>query len=404
MRNGLINGAILVVSLVVSLLIAELLLRTLTRFPIHSPMANLTFDDRLLYRVDPALDGFDALGFRNPETLHQRFPKVAAIGDSHTLGYNVRGPASWPGVLQRMIGEPVYNFGVGSYGILQYVESTRLALEMGARKIIVGFFPLNDLAICEPARLKYWLEHFFLDQDFREQLRKNCNLSDDQLGNSSAKILKRRHKSLHRWLLSNSALFSMARHVKDLVLTRRDVFTTTFLDEAGAVNKSTESCSNKEEDFIYSNGKYKDFLARFYGGGFAASFQRSMNSDFYKSVIRKSIMRIKALSRQHGAKVYFLTIPSEARVKARYLSSVGWTQPIPSWVTKLADAEDAFFKRFLDTVRSMGLPASDATDHVVEAYGRVFESGRLFYGCDAHPFEEGYRAYADAALKLVRQR
>lgn len=91
------NIALSAVAIVVSLLIAEVLTRALTHFPIHSHITNRVFDDRLLYRMDTNVRGIDSSGFRNPERTGQSFPKIAAIGDSFTYGFNVSRENSWPG-------------------------------------------------------------------------------------------------------------------------------------------------------------------------------------------------------------------------------------------------------------------------------------------------------------------
>ncbi len=56
---------LLLASTFVSLLVVEVCLRLFTAFPIEGPLANRIPDDRLGYRMDPALPDIDADGFRN---------------------------------------------------------------------------------------------------------------------------------------------------------------------------------------------------------------------------------------------------------------------------------------------------------------------------------------------------
>lgn len=405
MRNGLINSLIFTVTLLLSLLVAEGVARVATHFPIHSPAANLMHDERLFYRVDSSVEGIDSLGFRNPKSLHKSFPKLAALGDSHTFGYNVRSKDSWPALLAEMIGEPVYNFGVGSYGLLQYVETARLAAQMGARTIIVGFFPLNDLSICAPARLAYWTRAFFSEKALRDQLKSYCGFDESMLGQTPQKILELKYKNLNRWLLSNSALFSMGKYAKDLIAGQRDVFSRNISQKYNSVTEATERCGKPGKDFIFKVHGSKDFIAWWYQKGFIDYYKQNLSHEFSSIVFRKALREMKDVVRKHGARILFVSIPSEVRVVEAYLSKIRFDQALPAWVKRLSGAESKFTAALLDTVRAMDLPAIDATDRVVEAYGRAMKAGQIFYFCDdGHPLENAYRAYARAALTLLRSR
>ncbi len=117
---------------------AEVALRLLTPYPIHGAMANRIEDAELGYRMDPALDGIDTRGFRNPDGID-----VVAIGDSHTYGYNVEPSASWPARLAELTGQSVYNLGIGGYGALHYLPLVEEALARQPRVIIVGLYLAN---------------------------------------------------------------------------------------------------------------------------------------------------------------------------------------------------------------------------------------------------------------------
>ena len=171
------NTILLTVTFVIGLAFCEAALRYYTSFPIHAPNGNRTFDDHLLYRMDTNLAGIDAAGFRNPESYVNDFPKIAAVGDSFTYGYNVSSEASWPRQFGGLIGERVYNFGIGGYSLLQYVELVRLAVGSGAKTIIVGLLPENDMSICEVARLTHWNEILASGGGDGDLLKNVCSLS-----------------------------------------------------------------------------------------------------------------------------------------------------------------------------------------------------------------------------------
>ena len=404
MRNGFINGLILVCALIVSLLVADVAARTLTHFPIHSPAANLTFDDRLLYRVDPGVRGIDSNGFRNPEEYTRDFPEIAAIGDSFTLGYNVESADSWPAVLGQEIGQPVYNLGVGSYGLLQYVELVRLAAQMGAKKVIVAFATINDLSICNVARLKYWQEEMFADPAFKAQMLEYCSLSPAKVGLTPEQIIVRKYRGIKRWLESNSALYSMWKHVQGLVRARRDVFSRNPSAEYSQVTAATENCARPEKDFIFEVHGSKDFVPELYGeAGYLPYFQKSVTSEFASAFLLKALQRIKATADENDIEVLFLIIPTEALVITRYLSQVDGAPTLPAWLDQSVKGEAAHVATLMQTLDAMDLPVLDATDHVVEAYGRAIGAGEIFFPCrDSHPLQAGYRAYGEAARELLQ--
>jgi len=404
MRDRLIKGLILICALAVSLLAAEVVARALTHFPIHSPAANLTFDDRLLYRVDPGVDGIDANGFRNPESYAHDFPKIAAIGDSFTLGYNVESEESWPSVLGDTIGQPVYNFGVGSYGLLQYVELVRLAAEMGAKKVIVAFATINDLSVCNVVRLKYWQDELFADPSAREQLKAYCSLDDGELGQTPNEIIVRKYRGVKRWLESNSALYSMWKHAQGLVRARRDVFARNPSADYSQLTAATENCSRPESDFIFEAYGSKDFVPDLYGeNGYLPYFRDQVTSEFASAFLQLALDRIGSTAQEYGIEVYFLIIPTEARVITNYLSQAGEAPPLPPWVDEVAAAEAAHIAVLMQTLAERGFNAVDATGETVEAYGRALRAGKSFFPCrDSHPLRAGYRAYAKAASELIK--
>ena len=112
LRNMKIKNILLFISSVgFSLLIFEIGLRTFTVFPIHSPLANRVYDERLGYRLKPFSKEGDQNGFRNKKAIEKA--EIVTLGDSHTFGYNVSIEESWPQQLSHMTNLSVYNLGMG---------------------------------------------------------------------------------------------------------------------------------------------------------------------------------------------------------------------------------------------------------------------------------------------------
>ena len=150
------NLLLFILSSTLALGILEIGLRQFTAFPIHGPKANRIPDEKLAYRLTPSLPGIDANGFRNPQT--QKQVDLVAIGDSHTYGINVRTEDSWPYQLADLTGMTVYNFGVSSYGSLQYHHLMDEAIKLKPQVIVIGLYLVND--IMSPCQLiitmDYW--------------------------------------------------------------------------------------------------------------------------------------------------------------------------------------------------------------------------------------------------------
>jgi lysophospholipase L1-like esterase len=133
----------------------ELALRTAFGFPL--PMVNFRADDRLLFTAHPAFPDIDDRGFRRtPVSGNYR---IAAIGDSHTFGYNVDADESWPSLLARDLRVPIYNYGVSGYNFLHYYTLSHEALRAGM-DVIIALYPANDLTqfICELYHLDGWAD------------------------------------------------------------------------------------------------------------------------------------------------------------------------------------------------------------------------------------------------------
>jgi lysophospholipase L1-like esterase len=128
------------VSIVVALLLGEVLVRTLTIYP-NTLASNRVPDENIGFRASQKIPEVDSQGFRNSEGVPK---EIVAIGDSQTFGFNVRSAASWPALLSRVIGKPIYNFGSGGYGLITYHGLLKLFLKPETRLAIVTLYPAND--------------------------------------------------------------------------------------------------------------------------------------------------------------------------------------------------------------------------------------------------------------------
>ena len=121
----------------------EVALRLFTHFPIHDRDSNRKDHEILGYVVDPEFPGIDENGFRNPEA--DTSAEWVAIGDSFTFGNGVSSEESWPAQLAARLDSPVYNYGVGGYGIVHHRWLFDLALDRKPQAIVLALFLPNDL-------------------------------------------------------------------------------------------------------------------------------------------------------------------------------------------------------------------------------------------------------------------
>ncbi|MGB5211645.1 MAG: hypothetical protein WBN31_07535 [Gammaproteobacteria bacterium] len=109
------------------------------------------------FRDDGAVQSIvtDELGFCNPpENSYQR-PQIdiIAIGDSFTWCHTVPPADSWPAVLSRLSGDSVYNLGIPSIGLYEYlVILRRFGLSKQPRVVVMNMYEGNDLRDA----MRYW--------------------------------------------------------------------------------------------------------------------------------------------------------------------------------------------------------------------------------------------------------
>ena len=106
----LVPLALVVAATAVAIVLAEAGLRFAVN-PVDFMQATLVEDPVLGRRIQPLTTGHDALGFRNREV--PQHADIVAIGDSNTYGVSAPREGSWPHQLSGLLGEPVYNMGLG---------------------------------------------------------------------------------------------------------------------------------------------------------------------------------------------------------------------------------------------------------------------------------------------------
>lgn len=180
----------------ISIVSAELVLR-ICLDEVNYLRPTLLPHSHLRHSIAPHSAGHDAWGFRNLELPEQA--DIIAIGDSQTYGVSAMASQSWPAWLTTLSGEPVYNLGLGGYGLLDYLwllENKAPLLK--PKEVLIGLYLGNDLAI-----------HKGMQPD--EQMLKERNNSNILL--KSQQYSKKNHafKNIRESLSRTSMLYQVSK-------------------------------------------------------------------------------------------------------------------------------------------------------------------------------------------------
>lgn len=363
------NKALLLFSITANIVLFEVGLRLFTPFPIHDQEANRSPHDALGYVMSSTFPQIDHAGFRNSaETSVAKTVDIVAIGDSHTYSYNVSSENSWPSALGKKTGLSVYNYGVGGYGLLQYVFVFEDALRKKPKFILFGLFLTNDLVnYCDLATRDYWqpiIAAAKLNLEFCQH--KN---SDEVI--SGAALVKLTIKS--------TAIGSAAAYLK-----RRYLY----------------QFRSAESGILFDLGQHDVWLER------GRLREMARQTDTNTAVVAEGIKAAQYFFRQmardaaeSGIRIGILLIPSRERVLLQQATRKGvhddqWRQVV-GFENHLVDEFQRFF-------RQLGVPVVDALPTVQQALDTWIRGGPPVYPvADGHPLKAGYDAYAQAAHTLL---
>lgn len=353
-----VNILLAVGAILLTLLVAEIALRVTAR-PL-TRASNTVPHDRLHYVANPALDGVNGDGFRNPAGSGSY--RIAAIGDSHTYGFNVDWEDSWPHQLAAATGMSVYNFGVGGYSLYQYVYLFERALELNPEIVIFGMFVGNDLAqVCPVLRLAYWQARArtdSLDVGF-------CEPADGAGRRPSA------------WARIGGALAGTA-----IGSRIRNVFRERAPREAIELRHG--------DTHLLLDVRSVDQRARF----------TDIESDYVRRNLANAerlFQGIAAAATERGVRVGVLLTPSKIRVAYEWAALHDLA--IPNELALAAGSEIHLNERFRDLFESLGFATADPTAGLISLVDA--SEAEVYPTWNGHPLSAGYRVYAEAADGLL---
>lgn len=364
------NLLLLLVALAITLALVETALRV-ADFPRQSIKLERIYDPILLYRIPGDFPGVNKEGYRNASLPAQA--DLVTLGDSHTYGYNAAMEDTWPSQVARMAGLSVYNMGIGGHGPLQYYHVFERALQFKPRFIVVGLYLANDIkGVCD----------LYLKTDYWKTSAKREGLDLEYCNDAAPKSAGRRQNKFRKKTGLSDRLSEAISDTKIATLVEMgtrlgrsyvpfDMKSFIVLDDG----KNRLHMVNKE---VRNNRDYMD-LRR-------PEIAKSL------AVTKELLARMSMRSRQSGAQLVVLLIPSKGTVLHDYLD--GQQRDLPSVYQESARNETLLGTDVMAWLAQQGIPYVDARSAVVSALAK---EGNVYpLDGDDHPVVTGYKAYAQA--------
>ena len=362
------NLLLLVASLLSSLAIGEALLRLSTDYPILD--SDRPYHPALIYMMPPKMVDIDRHGFRNPDGIGQ--VDVAAIGDSHTYGYNVDSPESWPVLLAKENGVSVYNYGIPGYGTLQYRWLFEEAISRRPEHILIGLYVGNDLNnYCRDVQQDYWLKavrELGIEEPACATRKQDAETEED--GRRAS-------------LTGRMASFWQATALGNLIEKRVREPLAEYLYESG------------KGVTVIKYGRHETALAlrKVLRHGRSVDLGRESTAEAY-AVFQRHLKEMARIAKARNVRFGLLVIPTKENV---FFESIDSSDNHFETLKAAVETERAFIRELTGFLRDQGIPATSALRCLQSS------SGEPLYpdGIDGHPLAAGYRCYAEAAGALL---
>lgn len=408
MKRLLGNIALASVVTLVCLAIAEVGLRVFTPFPIHGRKANKIYDIDAGYRLNPGHPNIDKHGFRNKPGPTPRV--MAALGDSHTFGTNVKPGQTWPVQFEKMTGVPTYNFGVGSYAVYAHFANAHRALDQGYKYVIIALLIHNDFKVngnsCD---IDYVKSEFWQ----KTQSRLGLHLPDC----SEADNWRTAHApGFIRWLRGR-VQFATLSAIDYLVLRPLSDKWYRLTEELKESKQQAMPVAapkkTKDKTLVAApDGTYRKRPASSYFAGRAIKNQEveAAFTDLRRQAIVNGIddfevmlADLKRAADEKGAKVALMFIPSKVQLFYEYLDDLDIYETLPI-LKEMAVNHQKIERRLMDYMDSKGLLWSTAKPELIAAIEEYEpKGGWVFPPTGGHPNPVGYTAYAKSAVKLYER-
>lgn len=401
MKKILGNIALGLVVTLLCLAVAEAGLRAFTPFPIHGRKANKIYDIDAGYRLNPGHPNIDKNGFRNrPGKPHI----IAAIGDSHTYGSNVKPEQAWPEQFEQMTGIPVYNFGVGSYAVYAHFANVHRAIDQGHKYIIIALLIHNDFKVNGNS-----CDIDYAGSEFWQAAKKRLSLHLPDC--SEADNWRTAHApGFIRWFRgrAQSAILSAVDYL--VVRPLADKWYRLTYKAPKKKPAETKSESEKPEKAAAAPSAKRPASAYFAGRAIKNQEVEFAYTDLNRPEVvngiedfEKMLADMKRAAEAKGAKVGLMFIPSKVQLFYEYLDDLDIYEELPI-LKDMAINHQKIENRLIAYMDSIGFTWSTAKPDLIEAIENSEPGGGwVYFPTGGHPNPPGYTAYAKAAVKLYER-
>lgn len=378
-RLKIATTGLAVLSTVVAVALAEMVLRFVVN-PADFLLATTIQDKILGQRIPPLTTGHDALGFRNRAVPPRA--DIVAIGDSMTYGVSAPRDLSWPHQLGGLLGEQVYNMGLGGFGPLQYLHLAKSAAPaLNPRLLIVGFYFGNDImdAYYVANGNPYW-------HNWRVSTTTTAHgtTAFDRAGQAEP---AKRFQSLRNWLSRHSVLYSVLR---ETVLRR---FAAREQDEiARTVSPDVRMVWNDASIPAVRTIFTSQYRLAAVDLGIPAVREGMQIS-------QKAFSELKMEAARQGIPLLVVLIPTKELAYCRHLRASGVN--LPESHLKLCDAESLTrveFERFLAAQGMAYVDALPVLESHIDRHVQLYPTD-----ADGHPQAAGYEVIAREVASTVRR-
>lgn len=370
--------ALVVLSIGLSILLAEGTLRLAVN-PADFMQATLVQDPILGHRIQPLTTGHDALGFRNVDVPAQA--AVVAIGDSFTYGVSAPRDGSWPHHLAGLLGDSVYNMGLGGYGPLQYLHlAQNTSRPLKPRLWVVSFYFGNDLMDA------YYVAHGSPHWSaWRLSVRPPGTLTEfDKAGVVGP---TKRFAALRDWLSHHSLLYSVVR----ATLFQR----LALLEREQMVRRSTP-----DDQWAWADPVKPEVRTVFTPRSRLAAIDLEHASVMEGlQITERAFSAIQTEADKQGVKLLVVLIPTKERAYCAHLKLTAMTPPVSH--SRLCDAEAKASAELMRSVVERGIHVVDATP-ALEA--QIARHVQLYPAdSDGHLQSTGYGVVATVVAEAIRR-
>jgi lysophospholipase L1-like esterase len=367
---------LLVVSTATAIILAEVIARFAVN-PADFLHATPVEDEILGGRIPPLTTGHDALGFRNRTVPAQA--DVIAIGDSVTYGVSAPREASWPQRLGELLGERVYNMGLGGFGPLQYLHLAQsTAPPLRPRLLIVGFYFGNDLMDA------YYVAHG-RPHWHRWRVSSTAPSGATDFDRAGKVEPKKRLSALRNWLSRNSVLYSMLREtlLRPFAAREQDAMARGSSPD---VRLLWNDVTNPAVRTIFTP-QYRLAAVDLTIHAVQEGMQISQNA----------FMALRAEADRQAVQLLVVLIPTKERAYCRHLRETG--AKMPGSYVKLCEAEtlaNAELARFLVDRGIAHIDVTPAFELQIDRHIQIYPTDS-----DGHPQAAGYEVIAREVASAV---